>query len=468
MAAAAIIVVIALFYFKVIHANAMTAGFTFLLAVLFVATSWGLAAAVFTALIATFCLNFFFLPPVLHLTVADPQNWIAMFAFLLTALVGSQLSQRARREALNADHRRQESERLFVFTQRLLATDNIVELLNAIPRYIVDTFGVTAAGIYMTKKREVYYSDLASHGLLDVQELQAVAGRGESVIDPDRGLAFVPLRMGVRSVGSVGVAGGSLSREMLDAIGSLVAVAIERAGAVEKLSKTEAVRENERLRSVLMDAVTHEFRTPLTSIKAAAESLLSGFQLNEAERKDLLTIINEESDRLNRLISEATEMAQLDASSVQLHRSTHTVQEAVDAALAASRQSLANYTVEVQIQPNLPPAFMDVERITEVLTQLLDNAAKYSSPGGRIRITCELADRTITTSVADQGAGIDTFEQALVFDKFYRGRNKRTSVQGTGMGLAIAKAIVEAHGGTIGVTSQLGHGSVFYFTLPVA
>jgi two-component system sensor histidine kinase KdpD len=468
MAAAAIIVAIALFYFKMIHANATTAGFTFLLAVLLVATSWGLAAAAFTAVIATFCLNFFFLPPVLHLTVADPQNWVALLVFLIIALLGSKLSQRARSEALNADHRRRESERLFIFTQRLLATDNIVELLNAVPRYIVETFALTAAGIYMTKKREVYYSDLRGHGLLDVQELQAVAGRGESVIDPEHGLAFIPLRMGVRAVGSVGIAGGTLSREMLDAIGSLVAIAIERAGAVEKLSQTEAVRENERLRSVLMDAVTHEFRTPLTSIKAAAESLLSDFQMSDNEKKDLLTIINEESDRLNRLISEATEMAQLDANSVQLHRETRTVQEAIDAALNASRQNLANYSVEVQTQPNLPPAFMDVERITEVLTQFLDNAAKYSHPGGRIRITGELADRTITISVADQGAGIDTFEQALVFDKFYRGRNNRASVQGTGMGLAIAKAIVEAHDGTIGVTSQLGHGSVFYFTLPVA
>jgi two-component system sensor histidine kinase KdpD len=468
MAAAAIIVAIAVIYFKVIHANATTAGFTFLLAVLIGATTWGLALAVFTAVIATFCLNFFFLPPVLHLTIADPQNWVALVAFLATALVGSQLSQRAKREALNADHRRQESERLFLFTQRLLATDNIVELLNAIPRYIVDTFGVNAAGIYMTQKREVYHSDIASRGLLDVQELQTVAGRGESVIDLDRALAFVPLRMGVRSVGSVGVAGGPLSRQMLDAIGSLVAISIERAGAVEQLSKTEAVRENERLRSVLMDAVTHEFRTPLTSIKASAESLLSDFELSEAEKKDLLTIINEESDRLNRLISEATEMAQLDASSVQLHREIHNIQEAIDAALNISKQNLANYSVEVRVQPNLPPAFMDVDRITEVLTQLLDNAAKYSYAGGSIRITCELADRTITTSVADQGAGIDTFEQALVFDKFYRGRNKRATVQGTGMGLAIAKAIVEAHGGTIGVTSQLGCGSVFHFTLPIA
>jgi two-component system sensor histidine kinase KdpD len=466
--AAAMILAIAIFYFYVIHANSTTAGFTFLLAVLTAATMWGRPQAIFMAVVAALCLDYFFLPPVLHFTIADPRNWVAEIVFLVTALLGGQLSERARREAANADHRRREAERLYDFTQRLLATDNIVELLNAVPRYIVETFGVAAAGMFLAKKREVYYSDQTDRGLLDVQELQMVSTRGEAVMDPERGLAFIPLRMGVRTVGSLGIAGGALSRGMLDAISTLVASAIERAGAVEQLSKTEAVRESERLRSVLLDAVTHEFRTPLTSIKASAESLLSDFQLTDAQRRELLTVINEESDRLNRLITEATEMAQLDAGSLQLHRDTHSLQEAVDAALAESRQALATHPVEVEVPANLPPAFMDVVRIAEVLAQLLDNAAKYSPAGSPIRITGELTDGMITASVADHGAGIDSFEQSLIFDKFYRGRQERSSVQGTGMGLAIAKAIVEAHGGTIGATSQIGHGSVFHFTLPVA
>ena len=161
-------------------------------------------------------------------------------------------------------------------------------------------------------------------------------------------------------------------------------------------------------------------------------------------------------------------MAQLDANKVELHREPESIQKAVEAAVEASKQVLGKHPVEIRLPDNLPPVRMDVVRIQEVLMQLLENAAKYSPPDSPIQITGEARNRQVMTSVADRGPGIDDFEQALIFDKFYRGRNQRLQVQGTGMGLAIAKAIVEAHGGSIGVTSQLGHGSVFYFMLPVA
>jgi two-component system sensor histidine kinase KdpD len=139
----------------------------------------------------------------------------------------------------------------------------------------------------------------------------------------------------------------------------------------------------------------------------------------------------------------------------------------VDDALKECKQLLGQHPVEVHIA-DLPPARMDVARITEVLTHLLENAAKYSPPDSSIHITGEVRNRMLMLSVADRGPGIDDFEQSLIFDKFYRGQDQRMQIQGTGMGLAIAKAIVEAHGGQIGVTSQRGHGSVFYFTLPLA
>jgi two-component system sensor histidine kinase KdpD len=249
---------------------------------------------------------------------------------------------------------------------------------------------------------------------------------------------------------------------------SLVAIAIERVRAVENLSRTEAAKESEQLRSVLLDSVTHEFRTPLTAIKASVTSLLAAPSLDEGQEQELLTVINEESDRLNRLVGEAAEMAQLDANQVELHLAPHPIQEAVDAALESSKNVLAGHPVEVRLPENLPQVRMDPSRIKEVLMHLLENAAKYSPADAPIRITGEARNRYLMTSVSDRGPGIDDFEQSLVFDKFYRGRNQRMTVQGTGMGLAIAKAIVEAHGGTIGLTSQLGHGSVFYFTLPLA
>jgi two-component system sensor histidine kinase KdpD len=214
--------------------------------------------------------------------------------------------------------------------------------------------------------------------------------------------------------------------------------------------------------------VTHEFRTPLTSIKASAETLLSDAELEKSERRDLLTVINEESDRLNRLIGEAAEVAQLDAHQLELQLEVQPMRRPLNAAIEKLGHAFEQHPLQLSIPENLPRVRMDLDRITEVLVHLLDNAAKYSPPGTSIQITAEHRGSEIVTSVADHGPGIDEMEQQMIFEKFYRGRDQRMLIQGTGMGLAIAKAIVELHGGTVGVTSQLGRGSLFYFSLPVA
>ncbi len=463
---AAVVCAITTVYFRSVHVNPTTVGFTFLLVILIVSAAWGLLYAIFVAVFSTLAYNYFFLPPLFHFTIADPQNWIALFAFLCTAIIGSQLSERARREAIKSNQRRREVERLYAFSEQLLVSENVFELLNAIPRYIVESFGVTGAAMFLEKKQETYYFDVTSQSVFPVDHLKAIGGRGEPVLDREHGLCFMPLRMGVRSVGSLGISGCDLSRESLEAIGSLAATAIERASTVEKLTKTEAARESDRLRSVLLDSVTHEFRTPLTAIKASAETLLSDVELDKPQRKDLLTVINEESDRLNRLIGEAAEVAQLDSHQLQLHLEPHNISEAMESAIAQSRQALQNHSVQTSVPDKLPSVRMDVERISEVLVHLLHNAGKYAPPGTSIQITAELRDGEVVTSVADHGPGIDDVELDMIFEKFYRGRNQRMTVQGTGMGLAIARAIVELHGGKIGVTSQVGRGSLFYFSLP--
>lgn len=443
-----------------------TVALTLLLAVLIVSATWGLRYAIFLSALATLAFNYFFLPPIGHFTIADPQNWVALIAFLATAVVASELSERARREALRATQRRKEIERLYSFSQRLLTTENVPELLNSIPRYVVESFGLRDAAVLAAGRADIYRSSPNTKEL-EAEELRSVAARGEPRLDTQRGLAFVPLRLGVRSVGALGLSGGALSRETLEALASLVAIAIERTSAIDSLSKAEASREGEKLRSALLDSVTHEFRTPLTAIKASATSLLSDANLTLEQRHELVTVINEETDRLNRLVGEAAEMAQLDANQVELHREPHQVRVAIELAIEQSKQALANHSVDVSAPANLPMVAIDIERIKDVLVHLLENAGKYSPPHSPIRVTVEAKGRMLTVSVADRGPGIDDFEQALIFDKFYRGKNERYRVQGTGMGLAISKAVVEAHGGTIGVTSQVGSGSVFWFTLPV-
>lgn len=463
---AAIIVLIVPLYRLLVHVNPTTVALSFLLAILVVSATWGLRYAVFMALLATALFNFYFLPPIATFTISDPQNWVALAAFLVTAIIASQLSERARRQAAEANRRRREVERLYSFTQKLLTADNVVELLNALPAHVVESFSVDEAAIFVTGRENIYRSR-PDMRVVQLEQLKAVTARGDPVIDSQRPLWLVPLRLGARVVGAIGIAGGILSRETREAVSSLVAIAIERASAVEKLTQAEAARESENLRSALLDSVTHEFRTPLTAIKAAASGLLTGSPLTQEQNRDLLTVIDEEADRLNHLVEEAAEMARLDAGQVELRWEEASIEAPIKAALEDCGQVLVGHSVEVKIAPGLPPVRVDVERIKAVMLQLLENAGKYSPPGSPVRITAEIQDRNMTVSVSDRGPGIDSFEQSLIFDKFYRGREHRSSVQGTGMGLAIAKAVVEAHGGTISVTSQLGKGSVFSFSLPV-
>jgi two-component system sensor histidine kinase KdpD len=461
-----IVVVITIFYRHARNVNQTTIALTFLLAILAVSAVWGMAVSVFMSIAAVLAFNYFFLPPVGTFTIADPQNWVALFAFLVTSIVGSQLSARIRKQADEAHQRRREIERLYRFSQKLLAEGNVIQLMNAIPNYIVESFEGGAAELFLPQKDKFYRSGFgASH--LDEETMKSVFLRDEGVFESQEGLYFIPVRMGVRPIASLGISGSRLSRQTLDAVGSLVAIAIERARAVEKLGETEAERQGERLKSALLDSIAHDFRTPLTSIKAATTSLLAEETPDHAQTRELLTVINEECDRLNRLVEEAAEMSRLEAGEFKLDLAPIPIREIIDAALAQCNTALDTRPVDVKLATNLPPVRADLNRIKDALVHLIDNANIYSPKDQPITISAELTGETVTTSVADRGPGIDDFEQGMIFDKFYRGKDQRYLVRGTGMGLPIAKAIITAHKGTISVTSQLGHGSVFSFTLPV-
>jgi len=458
---------IAFLYRQVLPANQTTVALSFLLAILAVSAVWGMAVSVFMSVVAMLTFNYLFLPPVGNFAIADPQNWVALGAFLVTSIMGSQLSARIRKEADEAHSRRREIERLYKFSQKLLGEGNVIQLMNAIPNYIVESFEAGAAELFLPQKDKFYRSGYgASH--LDEERMKTAFLRDEMTIEAQQSLYFIPVRLGVRAIGSLGISGARLSRQTLDAVGSLVAIAIERARAVEQLGQTEAERQGERLKSALLDSVTHDFRTPLTSMKAAVTSLLASQKGDAAQQNELLSIINEECDRLNHLVEEAAEMARLEAGEIELHLAPTPVDEIIQDALAQMKASLAGRSVQVKVNQGLPPAEADEGRAKDILVNLIDNANLYSPKDQPIIISAELAGDYVTISVADRGPGIDDFEQGMIFDKFYRGKDQRYLVRGTGMGLPIAKSIVAAHKGTISVTSQLGHGSVFSFTLPVA
>jgi two-component system sensor histidine kinase KdpD len=454
-------------YSKLIHVNQTTVALSFLLAILAVSAVWGMVVSLFMSVSAMLLFNYFFLPPVGTFTISDPQNWVALFAFLFTSIIGSQLSARIRKEADAAHSRRREVERLYDFSQKLLGEGNVIQLMNAIPNFMVDCFEAGAAELFLPQKAKFYRSGYGA-AQLNEEQMKAAFLRDETISDNVQGLHFLPIRLGVKPIGSLGVSGARLSRQTLDAISSLVAIAVERARAIEQIGETEAERQGERLKSALLDSIAHDFRTPLTSIKASVTDLLSSPSTQNPQQHELLTIINEECDRLNHLVEEAAEMARLEAGEIELHIETVSVPALVDSALQHMKKSLGDRPVVLKVNEGLPAVRADMARAKDILVQLIDNAHLYSAKEQPITISAERTGEYVTFAVADRGPGIDSFEQGLVFDKFYRGRDQRYQVRGTGMGLPIAKAIVSAHGGTISVTSQLGYGSVFSFTLPMA
>jgi two-component system sensor histidine kinase KdpD len=285
--------------------------------VLFLAAKWGLRYAVATSVVATAAYNYYFLPPVGTFTINDPQNWLAIFAFLAVSVVGSRLSERAREEAEDARRRQRELEVLYGLSRQLLQTENVASLLNAISPAIMLVTRADAVVLYLLDGDRRYMAGDSSAIQMDDISLRQLA---QTLPAPDSvGLeARVPLSVGVRPRGLLLMSGVSLSAETLEAIGGLISVSIDRARALEDVTRGEASKESERLRSLMIDSITHELRTPLTAIKAAASTLLLPKALDPEEQRELLTVIDEESDRLNQLVSEAVEMAQLDTQEVHM------------------------------------------------------------------------------------------------------------------------------------------------------
>lgn len=457
---------VALFRF-VLHVNATTVALSFLVLVLFVATRWRLAHSVYLSIVCTILYNFFFLPPLGTLTIADPQNWVTLSVFLGTSVLVSQLSESERKQREISEQRRGEVERLYEFSQRILLHEDLRGLARATPSIAAAVFGLRAVALYVLEQDAAYYSD-PENELLPAPELKKAAQNAEAGIRQVNDAYVVPLMLGMQCAGALAMVQGAYPQEMYEAIGGLVAVALERAAALEHTSHMEATREGERLRSALLDSVTHELRTPLTAIRAAATSLLGQPALPEAERQEMYAVVDEESLRLDRLIGEAVEMAQLDSAGLQVRPHPQNVRELIETVLQEERPRWQGRSVEMLVPENLPQVPMDRELVRRVLRHLIENAIKYSPAKSPVEISAEVVEDRLLVRVKNQGVGIEASEQPFVFDKFFRGSNQRERIQGSGMGLAIAKAILIAHNGGIDVQSESGQGAVFTFWLPLA
>ncbi len=459
-------VLLVVFFRRVAIANETTVALSFLTLVLITASRWRLAYSVYLSIVCTLLYNFFFLPPVGGLTIEDPRNWVALTAFLCCSVLVSHLSEQEHQHGEAAEGRRREVERLYEFSQQLLLQDDLRGLVRTAPSVAATVFGFRSAALYLREEDAVYYSD-PGNVLLPLVDLKVAAGQSDGVSARD-GFQVIPLALGMRSLGTLAVTDGGYSPQIYEAIGGLLAIALERAAAVERSSRLEASRESERLRTALLDSVTHDLRTPLTAIRAAATTLVSQPDLAEPERTELTIVMDEESARLDRLIGQAIEMAQLDAATVKIDARLQDVREMLETTVEEMRPSLRDRAVEVRVASDLAQAPMDRALVRRVLRHLIENAARYSPEGAAIEVSAWRERYRLLVTVADQGPGIEPGEQPFIFDKFFRGRKQRSKAGGTGMGLAIVKAILEAHGGGIEVASAGGKGTRFTFWLPFA
>lgn len=464
--ALALIAAVTLLYTRLVSVNSTTVALTYLLVVLGIATFWGLSEAVAASVLGVICFNYFFLPPVGTFTITDPQNWLALFVFLVTAVIASQLSASAKKRAEEAILRQHELERLYALSRNLLLIDVPAELAKQIAHQVVQAFGLAAVAFLDRATDRVFRAgpeDIPA----DEARLRDAAVQGTVWHDAATMTTVLPISLGGRSIGSLAIRGAAVSETALHSIANLAAIALERARAQETASHAEAVRQSEELKSTMLDALAHEFKTPLTPIKAAVTSMLADGSCNPTHQ-ELLRIVNEETDRLNSMLTEAIQMAHIEAGKLHLQTNPHTVASLVGPCLEKLRGALEGRKVEVHIPEDLPPVLADPELVGIALQQLLSNALRYTPPGSGFAIRARARDETVTISVADCGPGIPKPEQSRLFEKFYRSQEHRDLIPGSGMGLAIAQEIVRAHGGKIWVESEPGRGAEFFFTLPTA
>lgn len=452
--------------FRVVPVNPTTAGFLFLVAILLIATKGGLVESTIASVVAMLCFNFFFLPPIGTLTIADPQNWVALFAFLATSLTASQLSARAKRRAVEAEERRGEVERLYALSRGLLLIDNSQAVAKQIVQQISQTCEIPTVALHVRGTGELYRSGFTEADV-DVK-LRDAAVRSAVLKEDGTNLIVTPIRLGGEPIGSIALTGSALSDAALQSLLNLVAIGLERATSQKAVTQAEVARQSEELKSTLLDAIAHEFKTPLTSIKAVTTDLLSSTPDSlQPHQRELISIADESTDRLSKLVTDAIQLARIEGGTFRLNLGVHFPSSLINAALRQMKSLIEERKIDVNVPDDLPPVRVDSGLIEVVLTHLLDNALKYSPPDNPIRIGARLGEGKVIVYLVDNGKGIGEAEQAQVFEKFYRGRNER-HLQGTGMGLAIAREILRAHGEDIALTSTPGQGSEFSFGLPIA
>ena len=462
-------------------------GMLFLVPVMISAVSFGLRAALFAAFFSLLAYNFFFLPPLYTLTIADPNNWLSFGVLLFVAVFTGNLAARVRAQADVAGRRAGIAGELYKFTGKMAGLARLDDILWAAAYQIASMLKTNVVILLPNRKTrqleirgafppddELTADDVAAATWC--WERNQAAGRHAETL-PGAKRLFLPMRTGSGTVGVIGLQREndkdlftSDERRLLDSLNDQTAIAIERAELVEKVDEAQVLAEADKLRVAMLTSLSHDLRTPLASILGAATTLLANVGLYNVERtREMLLVVREEAERLDRFVGNLLDMSRLEAGALGSKPQMIDISDVVSAAIARVSRRASDHRLREEIPDDLPFASADPLLLEQALINLLDNAVKYSPVGSDILVEARARDGRIVVIIEDEGPGIPLSELPHIFDKFYRVRKADHSVAGTGLGLSVARGFVEAFGGTLTAANRSDRsGAIFAVTIPVS
>jgi two-component system sensor histidine kinase KdpD len=475
-----LVVAVATFGLRLIpDLSATTTALALLLIVLGTATVGRLRAAIVVSIVAMLAFNFFFLPPVGTFTIADPQNWIALFAFLVVAVIASNLSAAAQDRTREAVARRNEVTRLFDLTRDVLLTTETAGAIDALARHIARRFELSNVAICLPDHAAWrMHQGGASDTVVETEALDTALAKARGTLEFDARrrtygghvtagarseITIVPLRHGTKAIGLLATSSPHMDAGALDAVAGVAAIAIERAQFLAERDASELVRQKADLASALLASVSHDLRTPLTAIRVAVENLAGDLDADQRRTQSVAAVA--ELDRLTRLVQDILDMARIDAGAIHVDRQWVLAADVVDAAQAHVRHTLQGHTVQVEADEDLEVE-LDPRLVSAALSHLLENAAQYSPIDRQILVRAWVDGDGLHVTVTDHGPGLDPGELDHLFERFYRGGTARQTTYGTGMGLSITRGLLAAAGGRVWAENVPGAGARFSIAVP--
>lgn len=426
---AAIAAVTALLYPLREVAPAVSLGVVYLVAVLFVASIWGLRLGVVASLASALAFNYFHIPPTGRLTIAEAENWVALAVFVVAAIVAGSLAEGARARALEADQRRREADLAAELARLLLGTDDVESVLGPSAQRIAQALDLPSAALTREDR--------------DGIALTAPDGaRLGTLVVPDRSRAAV-------------------GASVVPTLEALLTASRDRARLLNEVVETRALRRSEEIKTTLLRAVSHDLRTPLTAITASAEALRSPV-IEPAERDELATDIATEAHRLSKIVDNLIDLSRLEAGRAEPRRSWTALDEVLDAAC----DGLDRDRIELRLDSDLPLLHADAAQLERAFHNLLENSLRHSD-GETVQVRARVVGAKLVVRVVDRGPGVSTAEQKRIFEPFYRSASDDRRSAGSGLGLAIVRGFLEANGGSVHVESLPGQGASFVVQLPL-